>query len=544
MVRLGAGIPDGDDRVDRSLADVLDRGHAEADRLGDAVRIGLDGEVRERLLDVRHPDLDAQVPALGDDGGDLLGAAGEAVQHRGHELDRVVRLQVGRLVGDEPVAGGVSLVEAIACEWLEGGEDLVDDVRRNPLLLRAGLELRLVLAEDILLLLADRVAEVVRLRTGVVRHRDGGGHDVLLVDEDPVRVLQRRLEGGVEVGDRLLAVLAADVGGNVRHRPRAEEGDHGGQVADFGRLELLDVSAHPRALQLEDAHRVAAAEQLEGLRVIQWQIVDVELDRPMRPYQLDGLRQDCQVDEAQEVELQQAERLAGVHLELGHRGLAIGRALERHDLGQRVSADDDPRGMGRGVPRHPFQLLCDRDQLVDPIVPGHQLPQLRRGFDGAVEADVQLVRYRLRDPVGLAVGQAHRPADIADGGLRAERPEGDDLRHPVVAVLARDVLDDFVAAAVLEVDVDIRHRHPVRVEEALERQAVLERVDRGDAERVRHDGSRRAAAAGRHDPPLPGEADEIGHDQEVRAVTHPIDDPELVVEPVADLIGKRRVTLP
>ena len=221
-------------------------------------------------------------PALGDDRGDLLGALAEAVEDGGHELDRVVRLEVGRLVRDQPVAGGVGLVEAVAGEGLELGEDLVDDVRRDALLLRAGLELRLVLAEDVLLLLADRVAEVVRLGTGVVRHRDGGGHDVLLVHEDPVRVPQRGLQGVVQVGHRLLAVLAADVGGDVRHRSRAEEGDHGGQVAHLGRLELLDVSAHAGAFQLEDAHRVAVAEQLERLRVVERQLVDVQVERPMR----------------------------------------------------------------------------------------------------------------------------------------------------------------------------------------------------------------------------------------------------------------------
>ena len=185
---LRSPIADGDDRVDRALADVLDRRQAEADRLGRAGGIGLDREEGQRLLHVRRTHLDPQPAALGDDRGDLLGALAEAVHDRGHELDRVVRLQVGRLVGDEPVAGGVGLVEAVSGEGLELGEDLVDDVRRDALLLRAGLELRLVLAEDVLLLLADRVAEVVRLGAGVIGHRDGRGHDVFLVDEDPVRV--------------------------------------------------------------------------------------------------------------------------------------------------------------------------------------------------------------------------------------------------------------------------------------------------------------------------------------------------------------------
>ena len=97
--------------------------------------------------------------------------------------------------------------------------------------------------------------------------------------------------------------------------------------------------------------------------------------------------------------------------------------------------------------RHPLELLRDADELVDPVVPRHQLAQLRGGLDGAVERDVQLQRDRLGDAIGLGVGQAHGAADVADGRLRAERPEGDDLRHAVVAVLARDVLDDLVAAA-------------------------------------------------------------------------------------------------
>ena len=288
-----------------------------------------------------------------------------------------------------------------------------------PFFLAPGLELRLVLAEDVLLLLADRVAEVVGLGTGVVRHRDGGGHDVLLVHEDPVRVAEGGLQRVVQVGDRLLAVLASDVGGDVGHRSRAEEGDHGGQVAHLGRLELLDVSAHAGAFQLEDAHRLAGGEELEGLAVVERQQVDVQANAAVLLHQVDGIGQDRQVGEAQEVELQEAERLAGVHLELGHGGLAVGRALERHDLGQRVPRDDDPGGMGRGVARDPLELLRDADELVDPIVPRHQLAQRRRGLHGAGQRDVQLVGHRLGDPIGLGVGEAHGAPDVADGRLRA-----------------------------------------------------------------------------------------------------------------------------
>ena len=133
--------------------------------------------------------------------------------------------------------------------------------------------------------------------------------------------------------------------------------------------------------------------------------------------------------------------------------------------------------------------------------------------------------------------------DVADRRLGAQRPEGDDLRHPVVAVLAGDVLDHLVAARVGEVDVDVRHRHAVGVQEALEREPIGDRVDRRDAQRVGHDAPRRRSPAGRHDPLLPGEAREVGHDQEVAGVPHPLDDAQLVLEPLPhDLAGVRAVS--
>ena len=70
----------------------------------------------------------AHPAALGDGRRDLLLVRPERGQDRGHVLDRVVRLQVRGLVGDQAVAGGVRLVEAVALERLEGLEDRVDDV--------------------------------------------------------------------------------------------------------------------------------------------------------------------------------------------------------------------------------------------------------------------------------------------------------------------------------------------------------------------------------------------------------------------------------
>ena len=222
------------------MPDVLDREQPEPDRLA------LDGELDVALVDVGWEDLDAHPAALGDGRGDLLLVRPEGGQDGGHVLDRVVRLQVRGLIGDQPVARRVGLVEAVPLERLEGGEHRIDDPGLDAPLRRLGDELLLLRPQDRRLLLADRVPERVRLRPGEAAEGDRGGHDVLLVDEDPVGLLQVRLEQRVEVGDLLLAVLPADVGRDVVHRARPVEGDHRGQVEDRGRAQLADVSPHPR----------------------------------------------------------------------------------------------------------------------------------------------------------------------------------------------------------------------------------------------------------------------------------------------------------
>ena len=57
LVRAGLGAA-GDDRLDRAFADVLDRQQPEPDRLG------LDGELELRPVDVGRPDLDPEPAAL------------------------------------------------------------------------------------------------------------------------------------------------------------------------------------------------------------------------------------------------------------------------------------------------------------------------------------------------------------------------------------------------------------------------------------------------------------------------------------------------
>src|SRR5205085_1057033 len=89
-----------------------------------------------------------------------------------------------------------------------------------------------------------------------------------------------------------------------------------------------------------------------------------------------------------------------------------------------------------------------------------------------------------------------------------------------------------------EVDVHVRQVLAGRVEEALEEQAVADRVDVGDLKAVRRERAGRGAAARPYgDAVLLREADEVPDDQEVVREAHLLDRLELELEPLGELRG-------
>ncbi len=141
----------------------------------------------------------------------------------------------------------------------------------------------------------------------------------------------------------------------------------------------------------------------------------------------------------------------------------------------------------------------------------------------------RIVGHQLADAVDLAVGHAQHAADVAQHRPRLQLAEGDDGGDPVVAVLVAHVADHAGRACPGEVDIEVRHRHALGIEEALEQQPPAQRIEIGDLERP-GDQRARARAAARPDRhvvvlrPL----DEVGDDQEVAGEAHLLDHVEFV----------------
>ena len=261
--------------------------------------------------------------------------------------------------------------------------------------------------------------------------------------------------------------------------------------------------------------------------------------------------QDGEVAQTEEVHLQQPELLAGRVVELRDDRAVLLALHDRDVVDQAFARHDDAGRVDAPLTLEVLQASSGVDDALDVgvrLVEGPQLAglvvALVLGVEDAPERDV-LAHDRRRHDLGDAVAQrvrvAQHPGGVLDRLLGLDGAVGDDLRDAVVAVPLGDVADDVAAAALVEVDVDVGHRDALGVEEALEEQAVLERVEVGDAQCVRHDRPGGRSAAGTDpDALVLRPADEVGHHEEVAREAHLADDADLVLGLLAHLVGDAR----
>ena len=153
--------------------------------------------------------------------------------------------------------------------------------------------------------------------------------------------------------------------------------------------------------------------------------------------------------------------------------------------------------MGRGVAVEALELQRDVEGALDDRIAVALGLQPRLAVDGLGERHRRgrILRHELAQLVDLAVRHLQHAADVAQHAARLQGAEGDDLRHLVAAVALLHVADHLVAPVLAEVDVEVRHRHALGIEEALEQQIEADRIEVGDGERIGDQRARARAAA-------------------------------------------------
>ena len=114
--------------------------------------------------------------------------------------------------------------------------------------------------------------------------------------------------------------------------------------------------ANAAAFQLENALRLAAAEQGESFRVVQGKLVRIDALAGGLLDQIDDLRENCEISQAEEIHFQQAGAFHVAHRPLGDDFLLVLHALQGDVFGQRAVGDHHGGGVRADVARQPLDL--------------------------------------------------------------------------------------------------------------------------------------------------------------------------------------------
>ncbi len=169
-------------------------------------------------------------------------------------------------------------------------------------------------------------------------------------------------------------------------------------------------------------------------------------------------------------------------LELRHKTIAVLQGyLDIHFLRSLLECLSDCLLLPRIV------RIINLDILFHHLESWLQIIQIRVEEIFLLHLFTEAVRHHSGQAVGLIDRQVMDSRHVLDGSLGEHRAEGD---HPGDVILAVGVLDIFMRQGqILEIDIYIRHRDSVRIQETLEQELVLDRIQVGDSQAIGHHGA-------------------------------------------------------
>ncbi len=202
--------------------------------------------------------------------------------------------------------------------------------------------------------------------------------------------------------------------------------------------------------------------------------------------------------------------------------------------------------MHGGMARKPLQSFTHVNQVMNLLVLLIELTKLRIHFQGTlnIHRNVSLTRYHFGNTVHIVIWEVERASDIADDAFCRHCTKRYNLNNLIMPILFTDIINDLLPAFIAEINIDIRHRHTLRIQETLEQQAVANRVNICDMQAVRYNAACcRATPRSDRYIVFPCPVDEIPDNQEIVDISHLPDDTQLIVKLFPDGAVIRRVTL-
>ena len=481
------------------------------------------------MVDIDRTHLHPVLARIAHDLGGSVEAHGLAVQKSAGEDIRVMVLQPRGNVDQEGEAGRVALRKAVVAEPLDLLETAFGEV---PLVPPPHHPLHELVAEAVNGAVVAEAghgpAQLVRLGRAEPGPDDGDLHRLLLEEGHAQGLSQHLAQFLGRIPHRLHAPAPAQIGVNhvALDRPRTHDRHLDHQIVESGRLQPGQHRHLGPALDLEHAHRVRPLDHLVDPRILRGHIPEGVADAVVPLQQLERAADAGEHAQPQHIHLDEPQRLQIILVPLDHRAVFHGGVLDGNDLAQRLAGDDEPARVLGQVAWETVQLLGQFQgqaqapvRGIKPFLPGSLLAHRLRPDRSHGEQPVDRVLAEPHGPAGVAQCAAH-----AIGHHRRGQP------GPLAAVLAVDVLDDLLAAIVLEIHVDVGHLAPLGGDEALEQQVDAIRVDRGDLQAVAHRrvGGRTASLA--QDAHAAGGPYDVGHGEEIGGVFQLADESQLVFE--------------
>ena len=312
-------------------------------------------------------------------------------------------------------------------------------------------------------------------------------------------------------------------------------------------IEFGLASLRTRAFKLEDTSAIAPSKHFEGCGVLLVDLLYGESGVVLLDKVLCMLDQ-CEGLESEKIHFHQTTVFQHIHGVLGGDGSGFRVSVEGDIVGEDTLADDDARRMGGRMAVEALEPFGHVEQLGVNAAPLLEFPQLRGKVYGPLDREFPrftggfIIGQRLGDQShnagGFGKGNVQYPCDILEYGLDLQGTESSDLGDPVRSVFCRDVVDDLLPALIAEVDIEVGHGDPFRIQEPLEYQVVLDRVDIGDGHAIGDQGTGPGTASGSYgNPVLFCPEDEVPHNEEIPCESHADNDIQFVVKPFLQFFG-------
>ena len=457
-------------------------------------------------------------------------AHGLAVEQRTEESRWLMTLEPGRNIDQQRKARSVGLRETVVSKALDLIEDPLGEFRQITALGHARLQAAFEAFQPSPPLPGCHgPAQMIRFaRRKACRHH-GDLHDLFLENGDPERSLQHPRDLGTGIGDGILAVAPPEIGMNhvALDGPRPDDRHLDDQIVIAPGPEARQHRHLRPGFDLEHPHRIGFADHVVDRRILRRKAGHGVLAAVKTADQFETAANCAQHPQAEHVHLQQPQVLQIVLVPLDDRTILHGRIFDGHQPAQRPLGNDESTHVLGKVPGESRQVLHQARKTPDDgrLRIESRLADLLRGDLLAVPPLHRLGQnadLRFFHPQGLA-----HVADRAAGSITDDRGG---QRGTFAGIFAINVLNDFLAALVLEIHVDIGRLIPLLGNEPFHEHFHARRIDFGDAQAEADGRIGRRAASLAEDAPAAGKPDDIVNGQEIGLVAKLADELQFVFD--------------